>query len=530
MALRSVFIPSAPLIIKDSALYSTIALTFLSLLTFALYRLFFHPLAGIPGPIHLKLTEIPLLWRSYRGKEATYLTSLFRRLNTPILRIGPNEVLIADGAALAPIYSSNGGFLKAACYRNFDIDGFPSLFSALDRAHRAPRARSVQPLFATASLRKGEQKMSAVAQGLVDRLKGEKNASRGKGGRVDVLDAARRAAVDTVTAYLFGVNYGGMAEAGMAEEKLATEEKLSASEFVNAFVAVGRFFFLPTWAFTALEHVGAYLFENEHTKESFDSVQKFVERLVDEADVGLEGETYQSRMLKGGLCKEEVAAQLKDLMFAGTDSSGMNLSTFCWQLAKHPEIYTKVKTEVLQAKQKDVNYDPSSLPYLRACIRETLRLSMANPTRLPRVVPQGGWLFASSADFSFTEHARAGKAQQQPQKSYYLPAGTLVSVQIHSMHHNPAVFTDPYQYRPERWDSSPEQLVKMNRDYMPFSLGSRACIARNLAMMELNMACAAILESGVLEGATNVGDEIEILEWFNSKVQGERIEIEYTSV
>ncbi|KAH8766847.1 cytochrome P450 oxidoreductase [Diaporthe sp. PMI_573] len=508
MALRSVYTPSTPLIIKDSPFYSIVALTLLSLLPFALYRLFFHPLSAIPGPIHLRLTNIPLLWRSYHGKEATYLTSLFRRLDTPILRIGPNEVLIADGAALAPIYSSNGGFPKASCYRNFDIDGFPSLFSALDRAHRAPRARSVQPLFATASLRRGEDRVFAVAVGLVDRLRREKDAARERGGRVDVLDAARRAAVDTVTAYLFGVNYGGIGEAEKADEKLEAEGKLSASEFVNAFVAVGRFFFLPTWAFTALEQVAAYLFENEDTKASFDSVQIFVERLVDEADV--EDETYQSRMLKAGLSKEEVAAQLKDLMFAGTDSSGMNLSTFCWQLAKNPRIYAKVKAEILQAKQNNADYDPSSLLYLRACLRETLRLSMANPTRLPRVVPPGGWVF---------------------NPAYYLPAGTLVSMQIHTMHHNPAVYTDAHRFSPERWfDSPPEQLEKMNRDYMPFSLGSRACIARNLAMMELNMACAAILENGVLDGATNVGDEIEILEWFNSKVRGERVEIEYKSV
>lgn len=157
---------------------------------------------------------------------------------------------------------------------------------------------------------------------------------------------------------------------------------------------------------------------------------------------------------------------------------------------------------------------------------------VANPCRLPRVVPRGGWVFTPSTSFSYTEKGPAGKAQPQLQSSYYLPAGTLVSVQIHTMHHNPAVFTDPYEFRPERWiiEAQPEHLDKMNRDFIPFSLGSRACIARNLAMMELNLACAAILESGVLDGARNVGDKIEILEWFNSKVRGERIEIEYKSV
>lgn len=140
-------------------------------------------------------------------------------------------------------------------------------------------------------------------------------------------------------------------------------------------------------------------------------------------------------------------------------------------------------------------------------------------------------MFTPSTGFSFTGQEAASKTQQLSKRSYYLPAGIIVSVQLHTMHHNPAVFTDPHEFKPERWlESPPGQLEKMSRDFIPFSLGSRACIARNLAMMELNMACAAILEGEVLDGATNVGDKIEILEWFNSKVQGERIEIEYRSV
>lgn len=193
--------------------------------------------------------------------------------------------------------------------------------------------------------------------------------------------------------------------------------------------------------------------------------------------------------------------------------------------------YDKAKAEVLEAKRKNQSYDPSALPYLRACLKETLRLSMANPTRLPRVVPKEGWLYVPSADFSFSSQAPARAQEQQKKKqpqAYHLPPGTIVSVQIHTLHHNPAVFLEPYEFRPERWlDSPPELLDKMNRDHIPFSLGSRGCIARNLAMMELNMTSAAVLESGVLDGARGVGERIEILEWFNSKVRGERIEIEY---
>ena len=65
----------------------------------------------------------------------------------------------------------------------------------------------------------------------------------------------------------------------------------------------------------------------------------------------------------------------------------------------------------------------------------------------------------------------------------------------------------------------------MHRDLIPFSLGSRQCIARNLATAELTLALRGIAESGVLDGAKAVGSSIEILEWFNSKVKGEKIEI-----
>ena len=44
-------------------------------------------------------------------------------------------------------------------------------------------------------------------------------------------------------------------------------------------------------------------------------------------------------------------------------------------------------------------------------------------------------------------------------------------------------------------------------------------------MAELTMATCGVVESGVLEEARAVGDEVQISEWFNSKVKGEAIEI-----
>lgn len=177
--------------------------------------------------------------------------------------------------------------------------------------------------------------------------------------------------------------------------------------------------------------------------------------------------------------------------------------------------YSKLKKEIAEASSET---DPATLPYLRATVREALRLSMANPTRLPRVVPPSGW----------TYHCPSVS------KTFYFPPNTLVSAQIQTLHHNPTVFKDPLVFNPERWleneNTDKSALEVMNRDFIPFGLGSRQCIARNLAMMELTLAGKAIVEDGVLEGAQAVGDKVEIMEWFNSRVKGEEILLRWEKV
>lgn len=64
-----------------------------------------------------------------------------------------------------------------------------------------------------------------------------------------------------------------------------------------------------------------------------------------------------------------------------------------------------------------------------------------------------------------------------------------------------------------------------NRYWFAFGAGSRACIARNLAMMELFMATERLVESDVLRGARPCQEKVEIFEWFNSSVKGEKIEL-----
>lgn len=135
---------------------------------------------------------------------------------------------------------------------------------------------------------------------------------------------------------------------------------------------------------------------------------------------------------------------------------------------------------------------------------------MANPSRFPRLVPPTGHIFTCA----------------ETQRAYALPAGTLVGLQPYTLHHNPAVFPDPFAFKPERWLDG-AATSEMQRDSIPFGLGARMCIARNLAMQELFLATRALVSEDVFRGAKAVGERIEIVQWFNSKVVGEKIEVQW---
>ena len=458
--------------------------------SFCIYQIYFHPLAHIKGPLIPKLTPLWLYYHSYVGDESSVIDRLHKRYG-PVLRIAPNEVDISDGAALGPIYSEKGGFRKTLCYRNFDIDGHQTLFSTLDAAHRAVRAKAVISMFSTANVRKDG---GAIIESCVDKLVARLKQAAQTKKRVNLLHLGRALATDTVTGYLFGKSFETLNE--------EVDDSISVGAFVDTFVAVGRFFYWPAWWFQILEMFSEKMASKKEKQEighSMSGVDQFVENVVTAASKG--ERTYQARLLDAGITKDETMAQCKDLIFAGTDSSGMNMATACYYLAKFPDRYARLRAEVLE----NPTALPETLPYLSAVVKEALRISMANPTRLPRLVPDSGWVFNSSSG-----------------QAYHLPKNTQVGCAMYSLHHNEAVYPQPYEFIPERWlDATPE----MQRDSFPFGLGARQCIARNLANAELFAGIKAVVRDDALKGARPASGEIEIIEWFNSRVRGEKIEL-----
>ena len=142
------------------------------------------------------------------------------------------------------------------------------------------------------------------------------------------------------------------------------------------------------------------------------------------------------------------------------------------------------------------------LPILTGIVKETMRISSTVPCKLPRVTPQDGMIFEGT----------------------FIPSGVVVGTAPYMLHLNGNVFPEPHTFSYKRWH---DPTKEMSRDWMPFGKGARACMGRHLALMQIYIAVAFIVKSGVLDDAGTVQPAIEFWEWYNVKVVGGKIEIKW---
>ncbi len=80
---------------------------------------------------------------------------------------------------------------------------------------------------------------------------------------------------------------------------------------------------------------------------------------------------------------------------------------------------------------------------------------------------------------------------------YPMPAGRIVAVNIWGIHHRPSVWSDPFEFSPDRFEATRANPDVTRRSsgytHIPFAGGPRACIGEHLAMAELVTAVAALL-------------------------------------
>ncbi|KAL4974085.1 cytochrome P450 [Aspergillus desertorum] len=500
------------------ALNSLSLLVASALLLLGAHRLFLHPLRRVPGPFFASLTPLFLYLICYLGVEGRVIRYFHRRYRTPVLRAGPNSVSISDSSALREIYIANGGLPKDDRYANFNLGPVVSIFSARDTDYRDRRAKAVAPLFAPARVRSAcapDQPIGQAITQFIQRLR----TYQAEKVSFDLIDLCARLSIDVVTGYLLGEPYGGFAESAHLSPQAQQSAKLSANPFIFAIVGFSRFSLLPNWLFKQVYRLAARLTLTDEAKQSFAKLDTFAAKIMarqnQHQDQDKEPDTYQSRLLGAGIAPEETAAQCKAIVFAGADSTAVMLTTVLFHLIRNEDIRRTLAAEIAAHRARNPSVDPESIPYLRAVVKEGLRLGMANPTRLTRVVPRSTVLNVAG---------------------HVLPAGTVVGCAAYNLHHDEDVFPEPFEFRPERWleggQGSKLRRPNMERNMMPFGVGLRACIGKNLAMRQLYETVAAVVvspEAGgdLLKGARTRQSRIDMIEWFNGEIRGHCLDVDW---
>uniref|UniRef100_A0AAQ5XUM2 aromatase n=1 Tax=Amphiprion ocellaris TaxID=80972 RepID=A0AAQ5XUM2_AMPOC len=185
-----------------------------------------------------------------------------------------------------------------------------------------------------------------------------------------------------------------------------------------------------------------------------------------------------------GLSDEEIQAEANTFMFAGHDTTA---SAICWtlyNLARHSHYQEKCRQEVMDVTQEQDGHeieweDLSNLPFTTMCIRESLRLH--SPVQ--------------AVTRRYTQDMALPEGRTVPQ-------GAICLVSIYGTHHNPAVWTDPHEFNPLRFDPTNAQS-RASHAFIPFSSGPRNCIGQKFALAELRVVVALTLLRFRLTPGTN---------------------------
>lgn len=193
-------------------------------------------------------------------------------------------------------------------------------------------------------------------------------------------------------------------------------------------------------------------------------------------------EIYESResWYAQGLTEVQLAWLSSGLVEAGFETTAATLNSLVLQLGANKRVQDKAYAELMDVvgPNRLPNFeDIKQLPYIRACVKEMLRM---NPILAPGI--------------------RHFADQDVVYKGHVIPKGTVLLANTAFLHYDPSRFEKPNEFMPERYLEhslySSEYAAMSDpykRDHFTFSTGRRTCPGARLAENSLNIALAGLL-------------------------------------
>ncbi|GAB4861034.1 hypothetical protein Ancab_040059 [Ancistrocladus abbreviatus] len=170
-----------------------------------------------------------------------------------------------------------------------------------------------------------------------------------------------------------------------------------------------------------------------------------------------------------------IKATCQAMISAGSETSTTTLTWALSLLLNHRHALKKVQDELDEHVGKDrlvEESDLKNLVYLQATIKETMRLYPAAPFLVPHE--------------AITDCNISG---------YHVPAGTILFVNLHKIHRDPQIWSNPCEFRPERFLTTHNNIDVRGQDFelIPFGSGRRVCPGISFALQIMQFTLASLL-------------------------------------
>ncbi|TPX37358.1 hypothetical protein SeMB42_g06919 [Synchytrium endobioticum] len=434
------------------------------------------PLARIPGP-----WWAPLLYsRSLLAIGATIAgwtlyplkTLQAHRRHGSVFRLGTTWISVSRGDIARSVLQSDAIDKPAFVYQTFRYNEYgDNLFTTLSHEEHKRMRKAIAPAFAIQHLRSVETYFSRNFNVLSEQL--DKLIDVSPTGEVvhDMWQKLKLFMADCLGDSSFGGSFDSLKSChGPARVPDLVYQIFS----LKVLMAI----------LTFLKHFPNPILHDAHAKTS--ELASYIEPLVDDR---ISGNTRRDDLLQvlvegvstmdieqgygdvGRLARNEIIANSLLMLSGGINTSSRSMAFLLINIIRHPHVYKTLQQEV-----DNTPLDPQTglippevckqLPYLSACVNETLRLY--GVTWIVRVL---------NCDLQASE--------------FFFPKGTTIMVPLFVLMRDPSTWDNPDDFIPERFlDGS----KKDNAGFLPFSTGEYTCIGRNFALNVMKICLANLLK------------------------------------
>ncbi|CAN8100931.1 unnamed protein product [Discula destructiva] len=448
--------------------------TFAAILGHFMYNIFFHPLAGFPGPILYRSSNIPKIIHQIRGDVHNKMLDLHEQYG-PVVRLAPGELTYTSPTALQEIYGNRGGKKSMPPQGTLGKNdqkmfGATAFIWAESNAEHAKHRKILAASFSESSLTAQEPILLGYANLLVKQLR--ERAQKG-----EVIDAwawFNYLTFDVIGDLTFGEPFDCVKDGQFHPWISFIFANLTNMMFAQIVATMG-------WLGTLIEAlIPARVWAEaiSHAQATRDKVDRRLARKTQRPD-------FVTGFLKhvnapGGITASELYADSNIFLMAGSETTATLLAVAVYYLLRNPDKLALLQAEVRGAFDaagggpdavRFASVGP--LAYLPAVINEALRIHPPLPAGINRVVPVGGAVIDGC----------------------FVAGGTVLQVPHWPAYHVEDNFADPWEFVPERFlETPPARYAQDKRDvFQPFSYGNRNCIGRSMAYMEAKVTLCRII-------------------------------------